>query len=153
MGVGVTKRRLHPAVSAPMIADELRRQADQFIDLAELEQIDLPGSIPPFGLAAVQRPALRELASIIRPKSFSRQRSAFQSVGQTYFSLWPVASSDRRKLLDHSKRRHGFSVDHAVSSSPYRPGYTECMDRQPVALRSAARVGSRQYVSGLLIIS
>jgi|EndMetStandDraft_5_1072996.scaffolds.fasta_scaffold00085_22 hypothetical protein len=32
-----------------------------------------------------------------------------------------------------------------------RRSYTECMDRLRVALRSAARVGSRRYVSGLLI--
>ena len=28
----------------PMVADELRRQADQFIDIADLEQLDLPRS-------------------------------------------------------------------------------------------------------------
>jgi hypothetical protein len=38
MGVGVTKR-LHLQSQPPMIADELRWQADQFIDFGELEQL------------------------------------------------------------------------------------------------------------------
>jgi hypothetical protein len=32
-----------------------------------------------------------------------------------------------------------------------RRTYTQCMDRLLIALSSAARVGSRHYVSGLLI--
>ena len=49
----------------PMVADELRRQADQFIEIADLEITDLPRS----GALGMEAPARRESREPIKPRS------------------------------------------------------------------------------------